>query len=178
MASFLNICLQIPNLGTIAFMIIFVFAIPTILFYGQMLSVMQVYAPFVVMLASTCTQAGKPDMFQELYQIDPRTPVSFMTANLINLFGLISLLWYAISISLYRNNQELGIAIATIIYIVTFPVSRQAIPFMIEKGDKMLKENTTFIYPYNWHKFAIGIMVMLSLLSLQYILVSILIENS
>lgn len=177
MASFLNICLQIPNLGTIAFMFIFIFAIPLMLFYTGMLDVLQIYAPFVVMLASTLTQAGKPHAFKELYQIDPKTPTAFMTANMINLFGLIGILWYSIGLALYHNNLELGIGIATISFIVTFPVARELLPYLIFQGDKRLKENTTFHYPYDWHKYFIGFLTIGALLSIQYILVSVMVQN-
>jgi len=178
MASFLNICLQVPNLGSIAFMFIFIFAIPLGLYYLQMLDLLQLYAPFVVMLASTFTQAGKPTIFAELYQIDPENPSAFITANLINLFALIGILWYSIGIALYHNNLELGVAIAAIGFIVTFPVAREAIPYLINAGNKMLMEETTFIYPYNWHKYVIGFLVMGGLLILEYILIGILIQNA
>jgi hypothetical protein len=178
MASFLSICLQVPNLGTIGFMFIFIFAIPLGLYYLEMLDLLQLYAPFVVMLASTLTQAGKPTIFKELYQIDPTTPTSFMTANMINLFALVGILWYSIGIALYHNNLELGVAVATIGFCVTFPISREAIPFLITEGDIMLKTQTTFHYPYNWHKYAIGILVIGGLLTIQYILMSILIQNA
>lgn len=177
MASFLNICLQIPNLGTIGFMLIFIFAIPIALFYTGMLDLLQLYAPFVIMLASTLTEAGKPGMFKELYQADPENPTAFMTSNMINLFALVGLLWYSIGLALYHNNVELGVSVATIIFIVSFPISREAIPYLIREGDKRLKENTTFIYPYNWHKYFIGFLTIGSLLILQYILVSILVQS-
>lgn len=177
MASFLNICLQVPNLGTIAFMLIFVFGIPLALYYFDSLSLLQIYAPFVVMLASTVTQSGKPHIFAQLYQTDPENPTAFMTANIINLFALISILWYSVGIAIYYNSVELGVSVGTVMFIVTFPVSRQMIPFMIQEGDKMLKTRTTFIYPYNWHKYMMGAIVMGGLLSIQYILVSVMVEN-
>lgn len=177
MASFLNICLQVPNLGTIGFMFIFIFAIPIALFYAGMLDLLQIYAPFVIMLASTLTQAGKPTIFKELYQVDPRNPTAFFTANIINLFALLGILWYSIGLALYHNSLELGVAVAAISFIISFPVAREAIPYLIREGDKRLKENTTFIYPYNWHKYFIGFLTMASLLILQYILVSALVQN-
>jgi hypothetical protein len=178
MASFLNICLQIPNLGTIGFILLFIFAIPLVLFYTGMLELLQLYAPFVVMLASTMTQSGKPNMFKELYQINPENPTSFLSANLINLFTLIGILWYSVGIALYHNNLELGVSIATISFIISFPVAREAIPYLIRKGDERLKENTTFNYPYNWHKYFIGFLTIGSLLILQYILIGVMIQAS
>ena len=178
MASFLNICLQIPNLGTIGFMLIFILAIPIGLFYAGMLDLLQLYAPFVIMFASTLTQAGKPQIFKELYQINPKTPTSFLTTNMVNLFGLIGILWYSIGLALYHNNLELGISVGAISFIITFPVAQELIPYLIFQGDKRLKENTTFDYPYNWHKYFIGFLTIGALLSLQYILVSIMIQNA
>jgi predicted membrane channel-forming protein YqfA (hemolysin III family) len=178
MASFLNICLQIPNLGTIGFILLFIFAIPLVLFYTSMLELLQLYAPFVVMLASTLTQSGKPHIFKELYQINPKNPTAFLSANLINLFTLIGILWYSVGIALYHNNLELGVSIATISFIISFPIAREAIPYLIREGDERLKENTTFDYPYNWHKYFIGFLTIGSLLILQYILIGLMIQAS
>jgi hypothetical protein len=177
MSSFLNICLQIPNLGTIAFMFIFIFLIPFGMFYTGLVDLLQIYAPFVIMLASTLTQAGKPTMFNELYQTDPTNPSAFMTANIINLFTLIGILWYSIGLALYHNSLELGVSVATVSFMISFPIAREAIPYLISKGDRRLKENTTFIYPYDWHKYFIGFLTIGSLLILQYILISVMIQN-
>lgn len=178
MASFLNICLQIPNLGTISFMFIFIFAIPLTMFHTGMLNLLQIYAPFIIMFASALTEAGKPNIFKELYQTDPTNPTSFLTANIINLFSLIGILWYSIGLAMYHNNLELGIAIATISFIISFPIAREAIPYLIRQGDKQLKEKTTFHFPYDWHKYFIGFLTIGSLLILQYILISIMIQNA
>lgn len=177
MASFLNICLQVPNLGTIGFMLIFIFGIPLMLVSLGMTALLQIYAPFVIMLASTLTQAGKPQMFNELYQIDPETPTAFLTANMINLFALVGILWFSVGMALYRNSLELGVAVATVSFVISFPVARELIPYLIYNGDKRLKENTTFHYPYDWHKYFIGFLTIGSLLTLQYILVSIMVQN-
>lgn len=178
MASFLNICLQVPNLGSLGFILVFIITIPYLLYQLEMLDLLQLYAPFVVMLASTLTQSGQPEVFKELYQIDPKTPSAFIMANMINLFALIGILWFSVGLALYHNNLELGVAIATISFVVTFPVAREAIPYLITEGDKDLKEKTRFRFPYNWHKYAIGFLVMGGLLILQYILVGMLIQSA
>ncbi len=175
--SFLNICLQIPNISTLLFIIVFIFAIPILLFNMKSIDLLKLYTPFVVMLAITLTQAGSPDMFTNLYQIDPTTPESFIMTNIVNLFGLIGILWYCIGIALYYQNINLGVAVGCVAFALTFPIAREAIPYLINNGHRVLMENTKFRYPYNWDKYMIGLISIFGLLTIYYILSTIIVDT-
>ena len=49
---------------------------------------------------------------------------------------------------------------------------------MITEGDRMLKTRTQFNFPYNWHKYTIGLIVIGGLLVIQYSLMAILMQNA
>ena len=93
MATFLDICLRLPNLGTMLFIIVFVVAIPSYLYMKDDIDSFKYYFPFLVMLAVTLTEAGKPHSFQKLYPMDPDDVSSFLSVNLINGLAMVGLLF-------------------------------------------------------------------------------------
>lgn len=177
MTGFLNICLQIPNISSLLFIIVFIFAIPFFLYKINSIDLLKLYTPFVVMLAITLTQSGTPDVFNNLYQIDPNTLESFIMTNMINLFGIIGILWYCIGIALHYQNITLGIIVGCIAFAITFPIAREAIPYLINNGHRVLIENTKFSYPYNWDKYMIGFISIFGLLTIYYILNTIIVDT-
>ena len=84
MASFMDICLRIPNLGTILFLIVFVVAIPVYLYTQNSVDTFKFYLPFLVMLAVTLTEAGKPHSFTNLYPLPAKNLPGLLSTNMIN----------------------------------------------------------------------------------------------
>ena len=106
--SFISLCLKIPNLGTIAFYLIFVIGIPLYLINQNSTDSFKYYFPFLVMLAITLTQSGKPHMFQELYPVNPDTLNGFLSVSIIDGLAVAGLLFQCITMSMYFKSIELG----------------------------------------------------------------------
>ena len=172
MGKFINLCMQIPNLGTILFYLVFLIAIPAYIFTSGSSDILKYYMPFVVMFAVTLTESGKPNYFKKLYPIPARDLPSFLSSNIINLFALVGILIQAVGVALYYNNIQLGVMIGTIAFEITFPIARTVLPFFIREGDISLRENTRFLFPGNWHKYTIGFAFIIALLGLEYVLVN------
>lgn len=170
MASFIDFCFRIPNLGTIAFIIIFIIIIPIYIVNSGNIDVFKYYFPFLVMLAVTLTEAGKPN-FENLYPTPPNSIASFMSVNLINGLALTGLLLQCITAAVKFNSIKLGILLGVITFSITFPLAQQILPFFIREGSKTIEENTNFRYPGNWHKYFIGFAFIIFLLGVEYILI-------
>lgn len=170
MSSFMDLCFRIPNLGTLAFIVIFILVIPLLLFVNNSTDTFKYYLPFLVMLAITFTEAGKPNNFVNLYPEKPENVTGFMTRNLINALALVGLLLQCITVSVYYNNIQIGVLIGVISFSITFAVAQQVLPFFIREGSRTIEENTNFKYPGNWHKYFIGFSFIIFLLGLEYIL--------
>lgn len=171
MASFIDLCFRIPNLGTIAFIVLFIVIIPLLLIVNKSIDTFKYYLPFLVMLAITFTEAGKPDNFNNLYPEKPKNVTGFMTKNLINALALVGLLLQCITVSVYYNNVQIGVLIGVISFGITFAIAQQVLPFFIREGSRTIEENTNFRYPGNWHKYFIGFSFIIFLLGLEYILI-------
>lgn len=170
MASFIDFCLRIPNLGTIAFICIFIILIPLYIINSGNIDVFKYYFPFLVMLAVTLTEAGKPN-FENLYPVPPTNISGFMSVNLINGLALVGLLLQCITAALVYNSVQLGVLLGVITFSITFPLAQQILPFFIREGSKTIEENTNFRYPGNWHKYFMGFAFIVFLLGLEYVLV-------
>lgn len=175
--TFINLCLSVPNLDTIVFYIIFVIAIPVMLFSRSDFESLKYYLPALVMLAVILTEAGKPDLFKNLYPVEVISPTAFLSMNIINGLALVGLLTQAIVISLATNNITLGLMSGIVTFAITFPIAQQILPAFIRLSDGLYRKihdrNSTHINPpsaYNWHKYISGLLLAMLMLSIQYIL--------
>ena len=84
--KFINLCLSIPNLDSIIFYLIFVILIPAVFFSSGDFESLKYYLPALVMAAVTLTEAGKPDLFVNLYPTvcDDTTFSGFLSKNFIS----------------------------------------------------------------------------------------------
>lgn len=170
MANFLQVCLNIPNIGTLIFFLIFVLAIPTILVTSEQYDTLKYYLPALVMMASTLTESGKPRYFDTLYQPVPDTATSWLSKNFINLLAITGIMLNSIIVSMSSGSVLLGLVTSIIAFMITFPVGGSIIPFFIRYMDELLKARTTFRYPGNWHKYFIGFVFIVLFMTLQVIL--------
>lgn len=170
MGSFIDFCFRIPNLGTIAFIVIFIMVIPLFIFNSGNIDMFKYYLPFLVMLAITLTEASD-DSFENLYPTPPNNIASFMSVNIINGLALVGLLGQCVSAAVAFNSVKLGILLGLITFGITFPMAQQILPFFIREGSKTIEENTNFRYPGNWHKYFIGMAFIILLLGIEYVLI-------
>jgi len=171
--SFVNICLSIPNLDTIIFYLIFVIAIPATLFSNSDFETLKYYLPILVMLAVILTEAGKPNLFINLYPQQINNFSSFLSCNIINGLALTGLLTQAILISLATENLTLGLVTGLITFTITFPLAQQILPAFINEFDQWIR-NITYgrvNFPGNWHLYFAGLIFSIFLLCIEYLLI-------
>ena len=177
----MNLCLSIPNLDTIFFYIIFVITIPGFLFSSGDYETLKYYLPALVMAAVTLTEAGKPNLFINLYPTDCSENVSFsgfVSSNLINGLAIVGILLQSLSLSAATSSITLGLGSGLIIFAITFPMAQQVLPHLIREGDFTFKHlsNGSINFPGNWHMYMLGIIFSLLLLFIQYIFLYVLIN--
>ena len=117
MTSFIDLCFRIPNLGTIAFIVVFIVIIPLLLIVNKSIDTFKYYLPFLVMLAITFTEAGKPDNFNNLYPEKPKNVGGFMSKNLINGLALVGLLVQCVSVSVFYNKEDVFLLIYNLLFL-------------------------------------------------------------
>ena len=176
---FLNLCLSIPNLDTIIFYIIFVIMIPSVLFSTGDYDSLKYYLPALVMAAVTLTEAGSPDLFNNLYPTEcSNTNFSgFLSTNIINGLAIVGILLQSLVVTMATSSITLGLVSGLIIFAITFPMAQQILPFFIRevddvfcptnsKGGRYCKINL----PGNWHKYMAGTIFSIFLLGVQYVM--------
>ncbi len=188
MGSFIDLCLRIPNLGTIVFFIIFIVIIPAYLYSVGESDSFKYYFPFVVMLAVILTEAGRANKcnganyncpnndegsgsFDNLYPQPARNLAGFMSVNMINGLAIVGLLLQCVTAALAHNSLQLGIMLGVITFAITFPIAQQVLPFFIREGDCFFKNRTTLCFPGNWHRYFLGVLFIIFLLGLEHILI-------
>ena len=172
--KFINLCLSIPNLDTIIFYIIFVIIIPAALFSSGDFESLKYYLPALVMAAVTLTEAGKPDLFLNLYPTicDDSTFSGFLSKNIINGLAILGILTQSLVISAATSSITLGLVSGLITFFITFPMAQEILPFFIrEVEDLRNTPNFKNIYfPGNWHRYMAGLILSIVLLGTQYMM--------
>lgn len=173
--KFINLCLTIPNLDTIIFYLIFVILIPGFLFSASNYEALKYYLPALIMLAVTITEAGKPDLFVNLYpnQCDPNLSIGgFLSTNIINALAVVGILAQALVITVATSSITLGLVSGLITFAIAFPMAQTILPFFINEIDDLRFKvfGNNVIFPGNWHKYFAGLFFAIFLLGVQYIM--------
>jgi len=178
--KFINLCLSIPNLDTIIFYIIFVTIIPGVLFSSGDYETLKYYLPALVMAAVTLTEAGKPDVFTNLYPTEcskNSTFSGFLSTNIINGIAIVGILIQSLSLAATTSSITLGLVSGLIIFSITFPMAQQILPYFIREVDFLFCPNkynsdysTCIDTPGNWHMYLAGLIFSIFLLIVQYTL--------
>ena len=172
--TFINLCLSIPNLDTIFFYIIFVITIPALLFSSGDYETLKFYLPALVMAAVTLTEAGKPDLFVNLYPTDCSGHVTFsgfVSSNLINGLAIVGILIQSLSLALATSSITLGLVSGLIMFAITFPMAQQILPYFIRETAYTAKITLKGMsFPGNWHVYFAGIIFSIVLLITEYTL--------
>jgi len=170
----IQICLRVPNLGSLVFFLVFVLAIPAILLNANQLVALQFYLPLLVMMAVTLAESGYPNYFQNLYPLGQAQNLSgFVSRTFINTLAALGILSAAILTTVNSGgNVALGMTIGIIGLGMAFPIATQVIPFFIRQVDALLRELTKqgTKFPGNWHKYFTGMAFILFFISMQFVL--------
>jgi hypothetical protein len=172
---FINLCLSIPNLDTIIFYLIFVILIPAYLFSTSDYESLKYYLPALIMIAVTLTEAGKPELFVNLYPNPCDTNTTFagyLSTNIINGLAIVGILAHALVITMATSSITLGLVSGLITFAIAFPMAQQILPFFIQEVDVLT--NILFAgrvnFPGNWHKYFTGLIFAIFLLGVQYVM--------
>ena len=178
--SFINLCLSIPNLDTIIFYIIFVIAIPGLLFSSGDYETLKYYLPALVMAAVTLTEAGKPDIFTNLYPTECSENTSFsgfMSTNFINGLAIVGILSQSLTLAAATSSITLGLVSGLIIFTITFPLAQQILPYFIREVNDLIcpvnqfgSRRCNISTPGKWHMYMAGLIFSIFLLITQYTL--------
>ena len=168
--SFINLCLQVPNLDNILFYLIFVILVPYYFLMTEDLDSLKFYLPALVMIAVTLTVSGAPNLFQNLYPTDCDTNLTgFLSKNTINLLAVTGILFTMIKLSVATGNIWIGVVSGLVSLAITFPLAQVVLPFFITQGDKAIRSViVSNVYIGNWDKYLIGGFYILLLMGLQY----------
>ena len=171
--NLLNLCLRIPNLGILLYFLFFIVLIPYILIANSSLQILKYYMPMMVAFAHMLSLSGHKKLFGNLYDLQPKNFVSFVSTNFINLFALFGILWQVIT---YAQADDSSIARAVvygiILFIIAFPMARQGMSFVLKNVDYYLRKKTEMTFEYNWHLLVFGLIYIVFLLGIQAVMLS------
>ena len=168
--GFINLCLKVPNLDNIIFYLVFVILIPYYFLMTEDMDSLKFYLPALVMIAVTLTEAGKPDLFKDLYPSECDANISgFLSKNFINLLAVMGILFTTIKLSVTTNNIWIGVISGLLCLTITFPLAQTVLPYFIIQGDRALRNVVrTDVFDGNWDKYLIGSFYIMLLMGLQY----------
>ena len=171
--NLLNLCLRIPNLGILLYFLFFIVLIPYILIANSNLQILKYYMPMMVAFAHMLSLSGHKKLFGNLYDLQPKNFVSFVSTNFINLFALFGILWQVIS---YAQSDDSNISRAVvygiILFVIAFPMARQGMSFVLQNVDYYLRKKTEMTFEYNWHLLVFGLIYIVFLLGIQAVMLS------
>ena len=171
--NLLNLCLRIPNLGILLYFLFFIVLIPYILIANSNLQILKYYMPLMVALAHMLSLSGHSKLFGNLYDLQPKNFVSFVSTNFINLFALFGILWQVISYAQADStNIPRAVVYGIILFIIAFPMARQGMKFVINNVDFYLRKKTEMTFEYNWHLLTFGLIYIIFLLGLQAVMLT------
>jgi len=173
--KFINFCLSIPNLDTLIFYLIFVITIPAYLFANSDYETLKYYLPALIMISVTLTEAGRPELFQNLYPnpCDKNTNFAgFLSTNIINGLAVVGILTQALVITMATSSITLGLVSGLITFAIAFPMAQQILPYFIREVDDLTYRifEDRIRFPGNWHKYMTGLIFTLFLLGVQYVM--------
>jgi hypothetical protein len=171
--NLVSLCLRIPNLGILIFFLIFIVIIPYLLVLNKSLVVLKFYLPMLVAFANLLSRTGSKNIFDNLYELQPKNFVSFLSSNFINLFALFGILWQCLEYSKTTNGSiSKAVIYGTILFIIAFPFARNGLNFVLTNIDFYLREKTKLSFKYNWHLLVFGLLYIIFLLGLQAVLLA------
>lgn len=140
------------HIGTILWYIIFIGIIPYLIVHFKGFSDLKYYLPVIDLIANISAVSGPKNMqvFKDLYSLSPNNILSFISTNFINLIALTGVSWNGIHIAHKKKSIIEGVIVTIVMYIITYLIPTQGIPFMVNHFQK--KIDNTFGIEYDKDK--------------------------
>ena len=158
-------------LGTLVFVLIFIFIIPILIKDYIDQEILLSYLANLDLIATAISFKNGPfnlDLFRYLY-IDDRPLVGYLSQNIINYFVLLAIVYIAVSKSVKSKNIGHGMAVTSIIFIITylFPgrIISEGMHFINNKFTNELNLNS---YASWYITFIMGLLIALFFIILEY----------
>ena len=104
------------------------------------------YFPIIDLIANSFTTSGSDRLFKNVYRLSPNNLLSFLSTNFINLLALLGVSWNGILYAKHYNSVWIGVYVTLFMYIVTYLVPTQAIPYLIRK----VQDNFSHYVTHDW----------------------------
>lgn len=135
------------HIGTILWYTVFIGIIPYLIVRFKGFTNLKYYLPVIDLIANIFSVSGPKNIqiFKDLYSLSPNNMISFISTNFINLLALTGVSWNGIYIAQKKKSIIQGVIVTIVMYIVTYLIPTQGIPFMVnylqEKIDNKLGIN-------------------------------------
>jgi len=156
--------------GTIAWYTTFLILVPTIIIYLFSFDALRYYFPVVDLIANVFATMGPQDgIFNDLYSLSPNNVIAFLSTNFINLIALIGVSWNGIYQAFLKKDIWHGIRVTLVMYIVTYLLPTQFIPYILEKFHEKLDHylHQTQQPKHHWIGYIFGAILIVVLVSLE-----------
>ncbi len=122
------------HISTISWYITFLFLIPFLITKLYSFDFLRFYFPVIDLIANAFAASGSADnIFRDLYVLSPHNILSFLSTNFINLVALVGVSWNGILHAFEYKSVWTGVMVTVFMYIITYLVPTQMIPYIIEK---------------------------------------------
>jgi hypothetical protein len=171
-----SLCIEFPNLDTMAFYLVFVLTIPYLLFASGDYESLKYYLPWLVLISVTLTESGKPHLFKSLYEDPPSSIASFFSRNIINAIALTGIMIYSLQLGIKTGNLQLALVSALLPFIIIFPVAQTILPLFIAEGSQFMEglhiNGSKIHYPGNWHKYFLGFLLSIFMVLTEFLIMT------
>ena len=121
--------------------IIFMIIIPYLIKSIYSFDMLRFYLPVIDLIANIFASSGRFDRsFKDLYSLSPNNLISFLSTNFINLVALTGVSWNGILHAFERNDLWFGVTTTIFMYIMTYLVPTQMIPYIIRRVHQRFDE--------------------------------------
>lgn len=164
--------------------IIFLVIVPFFIKTFENFDSLRFYYPVIDLIANSFSASGgREGVFNDLYNLSPYNAISFLSTNFINLLALMGVSWNGIVHAFEHKSLWAGVNVTLFMYIITYLIPTQMIPYFIHKIQKKIDEHPEIhtdvkIFGRTVHleDYISAIVIIFTLVLIEYIFVRIYIE--
>lgn len=174
-----DICIEMPNMGVFVFFALFVLCIPVIFVALGWDDLISLYLPLLVPLAIVFSVSGDQKYFKNLYPLNglSKDLEGYISKHLINFMALVSIIYMSVNYGIENKSELYGALVGVTTAILLLFISPEVIPYGIEKGDKYIRKNMNMSLKYDWHKYTIGMVILILIVLCDTLLVEVVYQN-